>query len=153
MTHQTTTYINLMQLNQLKEKLLTYPKVKAAYGSLTPEFDRFRQILKAEKKMTSKYKLGDTVYPCYDGKISRHTACTVTEVLEPSKIKVKGQFWGDAVKDRTLEVVFENGEAEVAYDVGLTLMQLLGAAEEGDFYRLHTEEEMEKFWEYLNRSR
>ena len=80
-------------------------------------------------------KVEDTVYPCYDGKLGRATACKVISV-DDNKITVKGVFWGN---DSEIEAAFIEGEAWIKYDEEPTLMELLGVTdvnEEGDYYSL-----------------
>lgn len=80
-------------------------------------------------------KVGDTVYPCYDGKGGRATACKVM-VVDGNKITVKGVFWGN---DLETEATFINGKGWVKYNEEPTLMELLGVTddeEDGDYYSL-----------------
>jgi hypothetical protein len=92
-------------------------------------------------------EVGDLVYPAYDGKGGRCTACKVTEVINPTTIKVKGRFRGD---DREIEAIFTYKQEEdaykplwsswVKYGEEPTLMEMLSITdddEEGDYYSLY----------------
>lgn len=97
-------------------------------------------------------KIGDYVFPAYDGKMLRITACKVIAVGE-NTVTIQGVFWGDDEKNN-LTVEFKNEpesedvlarwQAWVKYNpASSTLMDLLQISddEQGDFYRLYTLED------------
>ena len=90
----------------------------------------------------SSIKVGDTVYPAYDGKGGRVTPCKVISV-NGDTIMVSGVFWGQDSDESPVEGTFVNGEGWVKYGEELTLMEMMGVTEEdeeGDFYELKNPE-------------
>lgn len=59
-------------------------------------------------------KVGDTVYPCYEGKASRATKCVITEVTEDS-IVVEGCLFGSGNAKVSLIFSRESGSAYTDY--------------------------------------
>ena len=91
--------------------------------------ERYRQYLDS-------LKVGDAVYPCYDGKAGRATPCVVVG-REGATVVVEGFFWGE--KDIKATGHFVDGEAWIKYDSSPTMMEMLGVndeGEEGDYYGL-----------------
>lgn len=87
-------------------------------------------------------KVGDTVYPAYDGKGGRATACKVIDIRN-NKLIVEGKFWACDEEESIITASFdaETGEGWIVYKEGeLTLMDYLFTKKEGegdgDFYRL-----------------
>lgn len=86
-------------------------------------------------------KVGDTVYPCYDGKGRRATACRVVDTKKKYKKGrlrryhlVEGIFWGN---ETVTQAWFINGEGYVSSNDGdPTLMQMMGVCSQGDYYSL-----------------
>ncbi len=93
-------------------------------------------------------KVGDTVFPAYDGKGSRATVCKVVDIKD-DKLVVVGALWG--FKDKVITSLFSinTGEAWVVYEPNEpTLMDYLFNKDEegdeaGDFYQLVTFEEFD----------
>jgi hypothetical protein len=86
-------------------------------------------------------KVGDTVYPAYDGKGGRATACKVVDIKN-DKLIVEGKFWGSDEEETIITASFdaETGEGWVVYKEGEpTLMDYMinkQDEEDGDFYQL-----------------
>lgn len=103
------------------------------------------------EKYLASLKVGDKVYPGYDGKGGRATCCEIVSI-EGNKIAVKGCFWGE--KEIEVTASFADGVGWVKYSEEPTLMELLGVTdegEEGDYYRLFNPEYLKECYnqEYL----
>ena len=102
----------------------------------------------------SNLRVGDLVYPAYDGKAGRCTACEITEVIDETTIKVKGNFWAGVYRETEAIFIYKQEEDEdrplwrswVTYDDQPTLMDLLGiGGEDGDYYSLYEPELLIEF--------
>ncbi len=82
-------------------------------------------------------KVGDTVYPAYDGKGRRATACIVKDIRD-DKLVVEGPFWASQGKVVTALFNVSDGEGWVVYEQGEpTLMDYLFDKDQlGDYYAL-----------------
>ncbi len=107
-----------------------------------------------------KYKVGDTVYPCYDGKLSRATACKVVDINPQGALLVEGCFWAENTILTTAWFTLEENDyggsdycAWVSYgSESPTTMQLITSAfvgdeVPGDYYSL---KDLTKFKDVLN---
>lgn len=85
-------------------------------------------------------KIGDTVYPAYDSKGGRATACKVINIKDNNLI-IEGKLWASEDKVIISSFSIDTGIGWVVYKEGeLTLMDYLFTKKEdegpGDFYRL-----------------
>jgi len=89
------------------------------------------------KQYLQSIKVGDTVYPAYDGKSARCTACKVVDI-KYNMLVVEGKLW--ASQDKVIKALFDinTGHSWIAYvDDEPTLMDyLFDKNEDGDFYQL-----------------
>lgn len=95
-----------------------------------------RKATKEHTKYLRALVPGDTVYPCYDGKICRATPCCLIEKRAKSML-VEGVLWGQDHPQKMQAWFNGKGEAFIQYTPGKpTLMQQLGVSGKGDFYVL-----------------
>lgn len=97
-------------------------------------------------------RVGDKVYPAYDGKGSRATCCEIVSI-EKNEITIRGCFWAE--KEIEITATFTDGVGWVKYSEEPTLMEMLGATDEGkegDYYRLFDPEYLKEYdnQEYLD---